>query len=310
MILVVTNSDDKTADYLLERLPQTFFRFDTDRFLSDYKLNYTSDEFWIQEKCSTSQVNTENLRGILYRRPVNPRIRLEDNQNLESSLSMEARLLYEHSLSSLDTKWMSHPASLRNAENKIIQLKIARTAGFRIPRTIVTNSCSELASFMKHRDTDYCVKPVYLGLFEKGEYSYIPYNRKIEKAQDYLLIDDFPALVQEYIEKAYELRIIVIGQSIHAVRIDSQENEDTREDWRVNNCLSVRYSPIKLPPNIAKQCLKMLELFDISFCSMDLVFSKGGDYVFLDLNPNGQWAWIDEMLDLNLAVEFSRFFCE
>ncbi len=307
MILIITNSEDKTVDYLNSRLNVPSFRFDTDNFITDYEIKYTLDNFTIKNKVNQCRINNNELSGILYRRPVNPKVNIENNQTLSDELAIEARLFYEYSINNLNVKWMSHPNNTRIAEDKILQLKTAKTIGFNVPDTIITNSHNELVSFIQN-DKPYCIKPLYLGVHEINGNNFIPYNSKLEKSDDLTLVNNFPALIQEYIEKEYELRIIVVGNDLFAIKIDSQNNIDTQEDWRVNNCLSVPYSLIELPEEIKVRCKKIVEQFNLNFSSMDLIYSKTGDYYFLDLNPNGQWAWIDEILNLNISKSIGEFF--
>jgi hypothetical protein len=41
---------------------------------------------------------------------------------------------------------------------------------------------------------------------------------------------------------------------------------------------------------------------------MDLIISKDKNVYFLDLNPNGQWAWIDEILGLGIPKAIEKYF--
>ncbi len=115
-------------------------------------------------------------------------------------------------------------------------------------------------------------------------------------------------MLQKYIEKKYELRITIIGEDVFSVKIDSQHKDETKEDWRVNNCSNVNYSSIKIPDFIIQRCKNMLKQLDINFSSIDLIFGTDGDYYFLDLNPNGQWAWIDEKLNLHMSESIGAYF--
>ena len=102
-------------------------------------------------------------------------------------------------------------------------------------------------------------------------------------------------IFQEYIEKAYEVRVTIIGNALFASKIDSQADPRGRTDWRdavANQLVSV--STYSLPSVVANQCLSIVENFDLAFGAIDLICSPAGEYIFLELNCNGQWLWVED----------------
>jgi glutathione synthase/RimK-type ligase-like ATP-grasp enzyme len=114
--------------------------------------------------------------------------------------------------------------------------------------------------------------------------------------------------VQEYIDKEYELRLTCVRNEIFPVKILSQLNEDTRVDWRVDNCSSVNYLRTEIDGHIENMCLKLLSQLNLNFACIDLIINKDKNVYFLDLNPNGQWAWIDEILELGIPKAIEKYF--
>ncbi len=108
-------------------------------------------------------------------------------------------------------------------------------------------------------------------------------------------------MFQEYIPKALELRITVIGDRIFPVAIYSQENPLTIEDWRKDQEGNLTYSEHKLPSNVEDMCRRLLREFGLQFGAIDMILTPKGDYFFLEINPNGQWAWIEEITALPMA---------
>lgn len=311
MILIVTNSEDKTVDYLLKEIQRPVFRLDTDLIIEKYNFKYTNEDFYFSYLESKDYISSKEIKGIIYRRPVNPIINLEnENNDLKNELSLEARTMYESIINSINTKWMSNPFSIRKAENKLLQLKIAKEIGFKIPDSIITNNYEDLLKFINRKQCEYCIKPLFMGVFEMENNKYIPYNNLINKDDDLSLIKNFPALIQEYIEKKYEIRVIIVSNKIFAIKINSQIKQETKIDWRINNCMSVDYNLIVLPESIQNLCLTILNRFNLNFSSMDLIVDINDNYYFLDLNPNGQWAWIDQILKLNISKTIGDYFYE
>jgi len=306
MILIITNSEDKTVDYFLRSVSNTHFRFNTDNFLIDYDFDF-SQEWYIHDKNKDKLVNHNNIGGIYYRRPVLPYLNVKGiNNDLLKQLQNEAYDLYDNFINSIETKYLNTKYNILKAENKLLQMKIAESIGFSVPKTIITNNKNALNIFMD-KSKKYCIKPLYLGFFELNGKNFIPYTAIIEKT-DYDLITNFPALIQEYIDKKYEIRVTCVGDKIFPVKILSQSNNNTIIDWRVDNCSAVDYKKMTINKSMKTMCLNLLSQFNLNFACIDLIISKNNKVYFLDLNPNGQWAWLDEILELGIAKEIERYF--
>lgn len=306
MILIVTNSEDKTIDYFLRSVLYSHFRFDTDKFLIDYDFDF-SQKWYIHDKNENKRINTNNISGIYYRRPVLPHLDVKGiKDDLLKQLQNEAYDLFDAFINSISTKYLNTKYSILKAENKLLQMKIAKNIGLSTPRTIITNRKKALDTFM-NKNRKYCIKPLYMGFFELNGNKFVPYTAIIEKT-DYELIQNFPALIQEYIDKKYEIRVTCIGDKIFPVKILSQSNSNTIIDWRVDNCSAVEYQKMTISKNLENMCLNLLSQFNLNFACIDLIVSKNNKVYFLDLNPNGQWAWLDEILELGIAKEIERYF--
>jgi hypothetical protein len=307
MILIVSNSTDLTSTYLCKNIGRQSFRLDTDLLLLNYEFSITGNNWRITNKETKQVIDNQNLKGCVYRRPENPIVLLSDTSNqLCQDLSLEVRILYESFLENSCTNWLNEPYLIRRAENKLIQLKYAERVGFHIPGSLVTNSFSSADSFRTSYST-ICIKPFHLGAFTFNDSLFVPYNNTLTDSDDLSKVANFPVFLQQYIEKSFELRITVVGKRLFAIRIDSQANEETKYDWRVNNCMSVPYEVIDLDQDIANKCLKLNQLFNLNFSAMDIIIDKKGNSFFLDLNPNGQWAWLDEMFNLGIAKTIGDF---
>lgn len=111
-----------------------------------------------------------------------------------------------------------------------------------------------------------------------------------------------PIYVQEYVEKYYELRITIVDDKIYPVRIDAYNIVD----WRVNQEYN-KYSLVDIPKNIENKCLEMLKILNLKFGAFDFIVNKKEEFIFLEVNPNGQWLWLEEILDLNISQEIVRY---
>jgi glutathione synthase/RimK-type ligase-like ATP-grasp enzyme len=110
-----------------------------------------------------------------------------------------------------------------------------------------------------------------------------------------------PSLFQRLLEKTVDIRVTVIGKKVFAVAIDSQSTVETRIDWRRGDSTNLRHTVLELPPDIESKCLQLVSTLGLNFGAIDLVLAPNGDYYFLEINPNGQWAWIEQLTGLPLT---------
>lgn len=103
-----------------------------------------------------------------------------------------------------------------------------------------------------------------------------------------------PGLFQPRVAKAHELRITVMGHHVFASRIDSQRVEHARVDWRAAND-QVELQPVELAPEVADRCRALTSALGLVFGCIDAIVTPDGDVVFLELNPMGQFLWIEQV---------------
>ena len=63
---------------------------------------------------------------------------------------------------------------------------------------------------------------------------------------------------------------------------------DIRED------INLIHSRHELPERLNQKCLDITNKFNLNFSAIDLIYSKDKKYYFLEMNPNGQWGWIED----------------
>ena len=84
-------------------------------------------------------------------------------------------------------------------------------------------------------------------------------------------------------------------------RIDSQASTRSRHDWRHYDLDATAYSAHHLPADVEAACLRLLDYFGLRYGAIDLVLTPEGEYVFLELNPVGQWAFIQDLTGMPIA---------
>lgn len=197
---------------------------------------------------------------------------------------------------------------------KVYILSIASKIGLKVPNSIVTNSRVELLNFVKNYTYTIC-KPILNAFTYKpnqGNDIYYFYNSKVEYAQ-YCHSNSFafPLLVQEYVNKLFEIRAFVIENQIYSYAIFSQLDPQTESDFRNYNYSSInRIVPYKLPDDICNKIFKLFEYFGYNTGSIDIIMSNNNEYIFLETNPVGQFGMFSELCNTNLPFIIAKHLVE
>lgn len=78
--------------------------------------------------------------------------------------------------------------------------------------------------------------------------------------------------------------------------------DNTVDDWcRYEFGNSPLHKPTKLPEEIENELIGMNERLDIKFGAYDLIYAPRGKYVFLEVNANGQWGWVQELTKMPIS---------
>ena len=111
-------------------------------------------------------------------------------------------------------------------------------------------------------------------------------------------------MFQGYLEKKYDIRVVVFGEKMYAFAIYSQENDMSRIDVRGLSPLMVKHEYIELPTEIVEKIKVFMKMQNLYFSSIDLILSADNEYYFIENNCNGQWLWLENVTGKNMSDEF------
>lgn len=299
-LLIVTNRSDVHADELIRRFHDssvTVFRLNTEDVFKKVRvtLEIAPDGQWSGriENEAGRQVCLQDVKVAWIRRPDYSHGDLE--ALIDKFIVAEIRALIDCILAIPDIKFINEDFDARRAKTKAQQLIASGRLGIKVPRTIVTNSASDLKKFVDAAYGDLLVKPIYTSNFCIGGVKHGIFSRKVSREEllnvAHLVVNS-PTQIQDYIEKAYELRITVVGDNVFPIRIDSQTNEVTRIDWRVRTSLNP-HSIMDIPREIGDFCRKFVKCQNLVYGAMDFIVQPDGEFVFLENNPSGQYLWLE-----------------
>lgn len=303
MILIVTNRQDQTADFLIVELRRRgidYFRFNTEDFPTKVEITWGLIDGKIDGCFNFTKKNIifSDITSIWYRRPVSSIInsQITDIENRQFVLT-ESKTFLDGVWKTLDCFWVSNPDVIAKAENKLFQLKTATQIGFTIWPTIVSNSPKAIESFFFTQKENIIYKPLRYGKLQRKDHVGLIFSNQITSAMNpgFSAVNVAPSLFQKYIPKKVEIRVTIVGNLVFAVEIHSQDNENTRVDWRRINSDKLFHKIHFLPPIIESLCRDLVTTLGLKFGAIDLILTPDGEYVFLEINPNGQWAWIQQL---------------
>lgn len=317
MILIISNKLDPHIDVVISFLAKEkveFVRFNTEDFPQKVTIDW---QIGTDRKSSGfislplgRKVSFSKITSCWYRRP-NPS---EISKNLVSSQTKQfAQEECETFLKSLwiylsDKYWINHPLNIHKSESKPNNLKVAASLGFNVPRTLITNDPKNAQRFYDECEGNVINKVLGKGQVEYLRDYYFVYANKVTSSDltDLDTVSFTPTFFQEYISKQIEIRTTVVGNNAFSCAIFSQASEKTKIDWRHYDFEKVKHEVHNLPEEIADMCVKMTHFFGLNFAAFDLILTPDGRYVFLEMNPNGQWLWIENLTGLPISNAIAK----
>ena len=304
MILIISEESDQSSNYVIDWLLKNkidFYRINPEDYLNGLYIEMNDFSISVCVKFGDININLNDVSAYWYRRgiikpdfsikkDINPNI----TEKLNEHLHHECKTIEQFIVHTLADKHYLGDYFQRNA-NKLISLKIAQECGLKIPKTIVSNNKSDMLSFFE-KNNSRCitkgVQDVMSFLIEDKSYFYCTnvVNKKDIEEMD---TSFFPSLLQENVNKRYELRIFYIAGEFYSMAIFSQQDEQTQVDFRnYNDKKPNRNVPYQLPVEIETKLDKFMKKMQLNTGSIDMIVTSDYQYVFLEINPVGQYDMV------------------
>ncbi|MXO47630.1 hypothetical protein GRI69_05100 [Erythrobacter vulgaris] len=193
-------------------------------------------------------------------------------------------------------RWINAPRSARMA-TKIRQLQVAEAVGFNIPRTCISNNPQDIRAFAEAANQKVVFKSFTPAVWEDlSERQYVTMTSRAdpELMSDDLALSYSPAIWQEEIAKAFELRITMFEDEAVTVRIDSQRTDHGTVDWRAAGH-DIPVVDHQLDITNYNLCRELMRKLGLAFGSIDAIVDHSGKLWFLEVNPAAQFLWIEDI---------------
>lgn len=316
MILILSNKFDITTDFVVSKLQDQeypYTRLNTEDLHELDVATVLPNNSWIVETNDKRIHIAEEVGSIWNRRPR----RVFDSSEREYEIGHGQlefiRDQWDEWLRSLESisgiTWVNRPSDNERMESKITQLRLAHELGFKIPSTVVTNSVSEVSNLSEQTD-DLVAKALgdpFIETNEQNQFVYTSYLEELPQKGDKDLHLN-PTIFQEALNPKTDYRVTVIGDTVLPVRIEGMNGKDVPLDWRRKKD-NIQFVESELPKHIEKLCGNYVKNANLEFGAIDLADS-GDEFFFLEINPNGEWGWLEKPWGIPIAENLTSYLME
>ncbi len=311
MILILTEKSDTTTYHIA-------------KWLECYNIEVLiiTDEDKIETVCidndgilisiNGKSIDFKDIEAYWYRRGffnlpynINPeQFPTEVVNDLKKEMSLVNEILHNYLLN------VPNLSSFFNSDlNRVCVLQAAKSVGLQIPNFIVCNQKNSVEDFF-NKYPKIVNKPIWNGLYSNiANVQYMNYTNEFTKEELKELPTLFaPSLFMEYIEKKYELRVFYLNGECYTMAILSQNDTQTQIDFRrYNKGIPNRNEPYLLPLNIKKKIVKLMNKVKLKTGSIDIIVTPNDDFVFLEVNPIGQFLNVSHTCNFNLEKQIAKY---
>lgn len=323
-ILIITNSSElSTNDVLdeLNRMGVPWTRLNGDRLQSEihcsWKMTDDDSDPKVQIECLDQIIFPSTVSSVWFRRDPRPSALASLSYHEDVFIRREISNFWPALYRSLNDKTWINPWEASTI-TKPDQLHAASRVGLSVPCTLVSNDPVAVRNFIGEFGPKVIAKPLSHGLVGNlrdfdlrqdgtriNDIPYFCYTQCIglDDITDNFSVTACPVIYQELVPKDRELRVTVVGDRFYSVAMLTNESQKAEVDWRRLGMKIADITHIVHPlPIDIEQCVqKFMQEVGLVFGCIDMILTPGGEYIFLEVNPFGQWGWVETMTGLPIS---------
>ena len=309
MLLILTSNQDLAADYLIVELIRRglpYFRLNVEE-IPEANLAFSLNKAQTIRSVSVGGqiLDVHAVSAVWYRRSIHPVPTPALTPAERHFVAGELRHLAMGLFLNPKITWVNPIDKVSVAEHKLYQLQIAAALGFQVPRTLVSSDLEKLRRFSSKNAVGTICKPIFHGMFFDGASYHSVYTRRLDiETLNTESLSACPILLQEEIPRISDVRVTFIGQHYFSADI---QGDASLIDWRAPDA-AVEYVASSLDDTTIALCRKMLAELGLVYGAFDFVRTPSGELVFLEVNPTGEWAWLENKLGFPMRDAFIEIF--
>ena len=302
-VLIASAEHDDHARHVADLLAKRSVPFafvDMGCFPRQLGLSFEPTELPKVRACRTGSGDLafEQVRSIWWRRPRPPAAGPEvADPSVRAFCARESEHAFMGFWLALERiLWVNDPSKDR-AAHKPYQLATAHRLGMTTPRTLVTNDPKSATDFMEEIGLDRTVYKVLVSdpvcwretrRLRKEELAYLDRLRHA------------PVIFQEHVCGRLDVRATVVGDRVFAAAIDATAT-NYPQDYRLDLAHAI-LREYALPDSVAGQLVRLSRALGLVYAAADFRVTPEGEHVFLELNPAGQWLFIEQSTGLPIGA--------
>ncbi|MDF5737759.1 MULTISPECIES: MvdD family ATP-grasp ribosomal peptide maturase [unclassified Nostoc] len=310
-VLIITYSQDNESIPLviqaIEAQGGKAFRFDTDRFPTEVQLDvYYGATEQVILSADDQKLDLSEVSAVWYRRiAIGSKIPTTMDKQMRQASIQESRVTIQGMIASIQGFHLDPLPNIRRAENKQLQLQVARKIGLDTPRTLTTNNPQAVKQFAQECELGMITKMLSsFAIYDEQGREKVVFTNPIS-SEDLDNLDGLrfcPMTFQEKIPKAVELRTIIVGSNVFTAAVDSQALDKARYDWRRQGiALLDAWELYSLPQDVEEKLLKLMVEFGLNYGAIDIILTPDGRHIFLEINPVGEFFWLERCPGLPIS---------
>lgn len=189
----------------------------------------------------------------------------------------------------LDAFWVNQPVRDEVAARKVFQLRAAQEVGLDIPETLVTNDPLAARGFIDERNGEPTVYKTFSATAQEWR------ETRLLRDEERPLLDSVqyaPLIFQEYIPGGFDVRITAVGDELFPAAIEA-EATSYPVDFRMD-MVNAPVRTVELPEGVEVGLRALLDRLGLVYGAIDMRCDADGRWVFLEVNPAGQWLFVEE----------------
>ncbi|MBD2201142.1 MvdC family ATP-grasp ribosomal peptide maturase [Calothrix sp. FACHB-1219] len=310
IVLLLTHSGDYfTIDRVVDALSKRGvkpFRLNTDQFPIAVQLQADIRNSQASHRLEYGDVSisTEQVQAVWMRRIWPAQLNQELAPQYQQACIRESLAALDGFWDSLKhARWVDNLQRINAAENKLRQLRVASEVGLVIPQTLVTNNPQQVKEFFAHVGGKMVTKLLTPLSYSMEGSSFFLYTSvvKEEDLADLETLRYCPMVFQEQIPKQQELRVVYVNGQVFVGALDASKYNATTVDWRKGTAETCVWLNHQLPEEIIQRLQAFMGKFGLTFGAFDLIQTPSGEYVFLEVNPTGEWGMLERDLQLPIS---------
>jgi hypothetical protein len=283
--LIFTNSFDQTVDRLIRKIGNDrIFRYNFDLW-RDYRMSIVRNDFSIINPAGRG-IRRKDVAKLFWRKPISKFRLMGAKEANEGDFYLEEEVFYTireiRNILGKEGKIVLIEPESYERNGKLTQMEIAHRY-FKVPP-------------YEFSYDPLCNRPSRLRIVKSlssrplNDKDFFLWTTCVDQAE---LDKNTPWLIQDFVDAKLDVTVAFVRNKVWAFSLDRSLLVNQTVDWREQRPpLSKYWKQHTLPPKLGEAVKSYMAELGLHYGRLDFLYD-GNYYWFLEVNPNGEWGWLD-----------------